>query len=231
MKKRKREHGSAQPDTAQTAATSSSSTTDARDSPTAVVVAGTACPSDAQLKPHLRKPVPAHTTRPQAGPHGESDNDSDGNSTDKERSPKRPRASTSMRGPKRSAAERKRELAADEWVHSFNATMVVCAGCRKQCKLDKKREFALGNWMQHKTECEFITGKHKVRQAVKLGNTKGKNDVSRPQVRYTTKTTSAVCNLSRTYVTGWRCSNHFYRTNQSSLSSAICLHLLKCRKH
>ncbi|KAH9929219.1 uncharacterized protein B0H18DRAFT_874204 [Fomitopsis serialis] len=97
--------------------------------------------------------------------HDETDiEDSDGDSTDREHQSKRRKQAA--RGPKLSVEERRKVLEDDEWVLRFDFHTVVCAGCRKERKLDKKRKYVLGNWAQHKLECEQITGKSKIRRAV-----------------------------------------------------------------
>lgn len=117
------------------------------------------------------------------------DSGSDGESTDREHPAKR---SKNARGRKRSEEERKMALKNDEWVLSFDATTVTCRGCRKVCKLNRKRRYALGNWAQHRDECEFITGKRKIRAAVKVADPDSDRDLPHTQVRYKTKTISAV---------------------------------------
>ncbi|KAJ6521567.1 hypothetical protein DFH09DRAFT_1192631 [Mycena vulgaris] len=65
----------------------------------------------------------------------------------------------------RTEAERRATLEMDEWVLSVTAHEVVCRGCRRPIKLDKRSRYYPGLWEKHRDRCEHIARMWILREA------------------------------------------------------------------
>ncbi|KAF8172940.1 hypothetical protein K438DRAFT_2023581 [Mycena galopus ATCC 62051] len=63
----------------------------------------------------------------------------------------------------RTEAERRRTLETDEWTLRVTPHEVVCRGCRRTIKLDRRSRYYPGLWEKHRDRCESV---NKMRQAM-----------------------------------------------------------------
>ncbi|KAJ7478971.1 hypothetical protein FB451DRAFT_1240274 [Mycena latifolia] len=57
----------------------------------------------------------------------------------------------------RSEAERRKTLETDEWTMDVTPHEVVCRGCRRSIKLDRRSRYYPGLWEKHRDRCEHVT--------------------------------------------------------------------------
>ncbi|KAJ7779922.1 hypothetical protein B0H16DRAFT_1878531 [Mycena metata] len=86
----------------------------------------------------------------------------------------------------RSEAERRRALETDQWTLSVTPHEVVCRGCRRTIKLDRRSRYYPGLWEKHRDRCDHVI---KIRDLTELETT--------PQPIPFTPTASASSSSSR----------------------------------
>ncbi|KAF7372139.1 hypothetical protein MVEN_00072800 [Mycena venus] len=69
-----------------------------------------------------------------------------------------PSSSGSFTGKKtaRSEAERREALEADEWTLQVKPLQVVCRGCGRTIKLDRRSRYYPGLWEKHRNKCKHV---------------------------------------------------------------------------
>ncbi|KAJ7433696.1 hypothetical protein B0H11DRAFT_752274 [Mycena galericulata] len=61
----------------------------------------------------------------------------------------------------RTEAERRAALESDEWTMSVTPHEVVCRGCKRPIKLDRRSRYYPGLWEKHRDRCEHVSKKRR----------------------------------------------------------------------